>query len=394
MDILYLSPCPPNPPDKGERIRAFHTIGYFGARCRVHLACFVRSGDEAEKARAMSDQCASIYVEQVSKYSALASAALRFAMGGCLTTSYYSSSRLKRYAEDLAQRVPLAATVVYSSAMFPMAPPGVPILLDMSDVDSEKWLQYAEMRRPSFIFAAEGRRLRELEIRFVRAAKSTVVMTEQEAALLAGIVPGAPIKYLENGVDYSRFDPARCAALPALEGRRFLVFVGMMNYYPNVDAVDWFARQVFPELRRRDPGLEFLIVGREPAKAVLDLQSIPGVQHIVPAGGVEAYLAASAGVVAPLRLARGIQNKVLEGLAMGKRVFSSPAICGTLGEHLPAGVVRCETEADYIQAISGAKIEAGAFDPQIRLAAMERFSWPKALEGLFAEVLAVRRTLG
>ena len=387
MDILFLSHCVPNPPDKGERIRAHHEIRHLASRYRVHLAAFARGREQLEAAREMAGGCASLYVEPLRPRVALGAAAVRFALGGSLTMSFYGSRRMRRHIGELTRTVPLKATVAYSTAMAQYAPAGVPLLLDMVDVDSEKWFQYARLRRPSFPYALEGRRLRRHECRYAAQARRTLLATEQERALLASFAGAVSTGCVENGVDLARFDPAAVPALAELAGRRILVFVGAMDYYPNRDAVIWFGDRVLPALRRRDPALEFFIVGSSPAADVVRLAAGDGIAVTGSVPDVRPYLAAAAAFVAPLRIARGIQNKVLEALAMGKPVLASGAVCDTFGAELPAGLTRCETEQDYHEALG--RLPAGHDPDRIREAARGRFSWEKNMSLLASELAAV-----
>src|SRR5581483_8066374 len=151
------------------------------------------------------------------------------------------------------------------------------------DVDSEKWLQYSRERVPGFAYALEGRRLRRIEAAAAASASVAILATEAEAALLRSFAPAASVAAMENGVDFDFFDPSAAPPIPALEGRRALVFVGVMDYYPNAAGAVRFAERVFPQLRAADPALEFWIVGRNPSKAVARLASSPG---IVVTGGV------------------------------------------------------------------------------------------------------------
>jgi sugar transferase (PEP-CTERM/EpsH1 system associated) len=375
MEILYLSHCAPNPPDKGEKIRAFHEIRHLSSRHSVHLACFARNRQEAAAARDLSDRCSSVYVQEISPIPALARAGLRFALGASLTGSFYRSRGLRRYVESLARRVPLAATVAYSSVMAAFAPPGVPLLLDMVDVDSEKWLQYASLRRPGFPYALEGRRLRRLESQFAGRARCTLLATRREAELFRRIAPHSTADCIENGVDFDYFDPRLSACPHDLQNRRFLVFVGAMDYYPNAQAACWFASRVFPALRAKDPGLEFFIVGRNPARAVCKLAERAGITVTGPVADVRPYLAAALAAVAPLQIARGIQNKVLEALAMGKRVLASTAVCDAVGPPAPSGLTACGTAQDFIAAAARIRPDDAACRPAIRSDARRRFSW-------------------
>jgi sugar transferase (PEP-CTERM/EpsH1 system associated) len=386
MDILYLSHCVPNPPDKGEKIRAHREVLHLAARHRVHLVCFARNESETRAAHELDGRCASVYAERLSFPLALGRGFVEFAFGRCLTTSFYGSGAMRRRVAELAAAGNLSATVAFSSAMAPYAPPAIPLILDMADVDSEKWFQYAAQRHPAFVYRMEGRRLREVEVAGTARARRTILVTEAEERLLREFTPGQATMFLENGVDLADFDPVVAPDSASLAGRRSLVFVGAMDYYPNAEGAVWFADRVLPLLRDADPALEFWVVGRNPGRPVRRLASRPGVTVTGSVPDVRPYLKAAVAAVAPLQIARGIQNKVLEALAMGKTVLSSTAVCDTFGPELPFGVIRCVTERDYVTA--AAERRSSAFQPDIRSAAEARFSWERNLRALDRELEA------
>lgn len=380
MDILYLSHCVPNPPDKGERIRAFRELDYLCSRFRVHLVCFGREPADRLAAGALSKRCASTHVEILSNARRLPPAATGFALGRSLTLSFFASRSMSEHVARLARNVRLSATVVYTAVMTPFAPAGVPLLLDLVDVDSEKWLAYAARRTPGFLYGLEGRRFRRAEIAFARRARRVLLSTDAEVELFRGIAPGVPASCFSNGVDAAYFDPAACAPAAELRGRRALMFVGTMDYFPNVEAVSWFARDIFPKLRERDAALEFFIVGRNPSEIVKRLAALPGVTVTGGLPDIRPLVSAACAIVAPLKIARGIQNKVLEALSMGKTVLASAGVCRTFGDTLPPGIVRCGSEREFVEAALALPAGAPAADPAIREAARRRFHWDRTLE--------------
>jgi sugar transferase (PEP-CTERM/EpsH1 system associated) len=335
--------------------------------------CFARNHRDLERAREIEPTCASLYVELLRDVPGLPRAALQFACGRSLTASFYRSGRMAAHVRELAARRPLAATVAFSSAMAPYAPGSAPLLLDMVDVDSEKWADYARLRRPAVLYAAEARRLRALERRYASVADRVFVATELERSVLERFAPDARVTSVENGIDFEYFDPAAVTAPP--HSGPAVVFVGAMNYFPNADACRWFAAEVFPILRRSVPSLEFRIVGRDPGPAVRRLARLPGVSVTGAVPDVRPYLAGGWTAVAPLRIARGVQNKVLEALSMGKRVLASPQVCETFGPKLPLGVVRCDSPRDYLQALVSLPPVRPGWEPDIRSQARRRFCW-------------------
>lgn len=374
--ILFLSHCVPNPPDKGEKIRAFHLLRVLARRYEVHLVCLARTAAEKRDAAALEECCASVHAEVLRRPAAFRRGLLRIAAGGSFNAGYFSSPGLTERVGQLAALRPFDAVLVYTAVMAPYAPEGVPVVLDLVDVDSEKWFQYGRERRPGPLYRIEASRLRRFETHCATASALTVLATANELAIFRGFAPEPRAIYVENGVESSYFEAAP-AVLDTLRKRRFIAFVGTMNYRPNIDAVRWFAAEVFPAVRRTIPDLEFLVVGRNPAKAVRELAEIDGIEITGAVPDVRPYLSSARAIVAPLRLARGIQNKVLEALAMGRPVLASPEVCTTFGSRVPTGVLRCDSAAEYASGIEAACDREPRSDPAIRAAVRDRFDWEK-----------------
>ena len=234
---------------------------------------------------------------------ALAIAGGRFALGDCLNRAFFRSPKMKEQVRRLAAATKFDATVAYTLPMAQYAPQHVPLLLDLVDVDSEKWFQYGRTRTP-------GLPLHSSKPAACAGRKSSV--PSAAARDLLGGEAGSRFCFAEVRTECgfrlhgkwrgfgSLFDPEENAELPALRGRKFIVFVGTMDYHPNIDGARWFARNVFPEVRRMQPAAEFLVVGNKPAREVLELAKVEGV---VVTGGVEdvrPYIAQARAVVAPL----------------------------------------------------------------------------------------------
>ncbi len=387
MDLLFISHCPPYPPDKGERIRAYHEIVNLSARHRVHLACFAKTEAEAAAAPALENICVSVHIERLRSAPALTKALARFAFGGSLTSAYYGSRRFTRRVAELAAEVRPRVTLVFSSVMGQHAPPGIPIVADLVDVDSEKWRQYAAARWPRFAYEWECRRLRRKETELGLRAAHTILCTESELALYRSFAPEARAMSIENGVDLEYFDPRISLPLPELEACRYAVFVGAMDYYPNADAAGWFARSILPVIRRRVPEMQFYIVGRNPSADVRKLAGIEGVTVTGEVPDVRPYVRGAAVFVAPLRIARGIQNKVLEALAMGRRVVATEEVGRCFGDSLPAGILACHDGREFAEAVvRTVQANAGPTPEEIREGLRSRFSWETNMAKLLQAV--------
>ena len=219
--------------------------------------------------------------------------------------------------------------VAFSSAMAQFVPAGLSLkLMDMVDVDSDKWAQYAPTQPwpLSWLYRREAEKLAEWENQAARSFNATFLVSQAEASLLKARAPDAVdrIHWFENGVDAFHFSPEHELPNPYPKGVMPIVFTGAMDYWPNVDAVRWFAETVFPRVKAALPDAVFFIVGSDPTETVQHLSRISGVTVTGTVPDVRPYLKHAACAVAPLRLARGVQNKVLEAMSMARPVVASP----------------------------------------------------------------------
>ena len=330
MRILYLCHRVPYPPDKGDKIRAFHEIRALARRHRVHLLTLADS--EVPDLTALEEICERVEVFPLQRSSGYLRAALGIARPQPLTLSFFESAELRNRVAELARDEAFDLIVAYSSAMAPYVEPfaGVPAVLDMVDVDSAKWAQYSRFAslplRP--VYALEARRLQAYEASLAGRFERIVLATGNETRLLKGFAPDAKAATIPNGVDLDFFQPMDLPKIP----HPALVFTGQMDYFANIDGVVHFSRNVMPRLRRRFPDLEFLIVGRSPSPAVRALSELPGVYVTGAVGDVRPFLERAWAFVAPLRIAQGVQNKVLEAMSMNLPVVCTDKVFAGLSE--------------------------------------------------------------
>ncbi|WP_043343383.1 TIGR03087 family PEP-CTERM/XrtA system glycosyltransferase [Belnapia moabensis] len=337
--LLFLAHRIPFPPEKGEKIRAWHILDYLSQRFEVELGFLV--DDEADLAHVtiLEQRCSLVrWRPMFGRWRTAARALTRLRPGLPLSLGWFHEPSLFRWAQEGLAARRYAAAFVYSSAMAPYAmgadvrASGAQRVLDMVDVDSEKWLAYAADARPPMrqVWAREARTLLAFERRAALDFERTLLVSAQEAARFAELAPeaAARLEYVDNGVDLTRFDSAQDHPDPYAGAAPAMVFTGTMSYRPNVEAVSWFATEVLPRLRAAPPvGLappSFWIVGANPTPGVQALAELPGVRVTGPVPDVRPYVAHAAVAVAPLRIARGIQNKVLEAMAMARPVVASP----------------------------------------------------------------------
>lgn len=332
LRLLYLCHRVPYPPDKGDKIRAFNEIRSLSRRHRIHLLTLADS--EVRDLSPLEQMCERVEVFPVQRSVGYLRAALGIFTPRPLTLAFFDSGDLRQRAEELARNERFDLVVVYCSAMAPYAEPfieaGTPAVLDMVDVDSAKWAQYARYAtlpmRP--VYALEARRLREYEASLADRFERIVLATGNETRLLKELAPEAKAATVPNGVDLDFFRPLDLPRSP----HPTLVFTGQMDYFANVDGMVHFSREVFPRLRLRFPDLELLIVGRSPAPAVRALDELPGVHVTGAVGDVRPFLARAWAFVAPLRIAQGVQNKVLEAMAMNVPVVCTDKVFAGLSE--------------------------------------------------------------
>jgi sugar transferase (PEP-CTERM/EpsH1 system associated) len=332
--LLFLAHRIPYPPDKGEKIRAWHMLEHLAKRWRVDLGCLADDPADLRHVAFLRGLCAEVECRYTGPRFAIASRAVtRLRPGMPITLGWFHEPGLAAWVQaGLAERR-WEAAFVYSSAMAPyvMGPlaerAAMRRVLDMVDIDSEKWRAYAAGSKPPMrlVWAREARTLLGLERRAAAVFDASLFVSEAEARRFVELAPEAAprVGWVDNGVDLDRFDPAQAWPNPFGEGPPALVFTGTMGYRPNIEAVTWFAEAVMPLLRGAD-GPHFHIVGANPAPQVQALAKLPGVHVTGTVPDVRPYLAHAAAAVAPLRIARGIQNKVLEAMAMARPVIASP----------------------------------------------------------------------
>jgi sugar transferase (PEP-CTERM/EpsH1 system associated) len=195
------------------------------------------------------------------------------------------------------------------------------------DMDSLKWQQYADQTwlPKRWIYRLEAKRLRRYEHQIATTFDHSLVCTPRELHDLRQLAPEAAVSCVANGVDLERFRPMHNDKAP-----NSLIFTGVMDYYPNVDGVVWFCQEILPLIRQSVPDVTFTICGARPTSQVKALAQHPGVSVTDRVADVRPYLACSSICVVPLRIARGIQNKLLEAMAMGLPTVTTTAAFGDI----------------------------------------------------------------
>ena len=394
-EILFLSHRIPFPPDRGDKIRSHHIVRALADCATVHVATFGESDDDMAEEGSLAALAATHYLARRS--SALALAGLKALASGqpVSVTAFYDAGLAEFVRATLATR-PITAIYVFSGQMGQYVPADFAgrVIADFVDVDSAKFDAYAQdghwPRR--WIVAREGVLLRAEEARLAERAHASLLVTADEAELFAARLPaGSPARtrvgVLPNGIDTVLYDPMDVVAEPAMlafPGPR-LIFTGQMDYAPNVAAVVRTARRIMPLVREEFPAASFHIVGRNPVRAVAALEGVNGTHVWGKVADVRPFLAAGDLAIAPLEIARGVQNKVLEAMAMALPVVVSPAAASGIdavdGQHLAIGDSDTELAGRTIALLSDAAA-ARALGLAARRFVVDNYSWDSALSGL------------
>nr|WP_320114301.1 TIGR03087 family PEP-CTERM/XrtA system glycosyltransferase [uncultured Desulfuromonas sp.] len=395
-DVLVLAHRIPYPPDKGDKIRTYHMVQHLAKHYRVTLVCLIDDPDDCRHIPALEQMVHQFH------YRVRTAKTMRLYAGVSLVTGR-SFSQQCFYANDLQQTVdayletqdPAAilcfcssmADYVFRSHHWPERFHRITLLDDLIDVDSEKWLQYAEKNNPlmRWLYRREGRLLRTFEQRIVHEFDRVFLVSEEEKSVLGEHIRVDKVEALSNGVDLDYF------SLAGVDRQRFatapckLVFSGAMDYWPNVEGAVWFAEKIFPLVRQQIPEVSFCIAGRNPTPAVRALEKLSGVEVTGTVPDMRDHLATATICVVPLLIARGIQNKVLEAMAMERPVVATRG--AATGTHAIDGeeLIVADGEdrmADAIIALLGNESRRQEMGAKARAYVEREHSWASHLQRL------------
>ncbi len=390
-EVLFLCHRIPYPPDRGDKIRSYHMLQRIAEVAPVHVGCFADDdrdmGFAADMAALTASQC--VLPRDRSRIAAGLRGLVRRQP---MLVSLFDHPGLHRWVEQVLRERPISAVFAYSAQMahfVPLLSPDVRFVMDFVDFDSAKYTAYgAQGAGPmSWINRREGRMLLDFERATAARADISAFVSEAEAELFraASGLGRSQARAIDNGVALDYFDPA--ASFPSVDGGAgpLIVFTGQMDYRPNIEAVEAFAWGAFPIVRARYPQARFTIVGRKPAVQVQALGKLPGVTVTGAVPDVRGWLAAADVVVAPLTIARGIQNKVLEAMAMARPVVASSdaaeGIDASDGAHLLIADDPAE-QAEKIMSLIADPVAAGRLGRAARARMEQRYRWSATLRDL------------
>jgi sugar transferase (PEP-CTERM/EpsH1 system associated) len=409
MKILYLAHRIPYPPNKGDKIRSFNEIKHLSRKHDVHLACLADDPGDLKYAKDLTKYCAKVRAFPLNPRTSGIRAALSPLRVNPFSAGYFYSPALQKTVSHWFSSEDYRAVICFSSPMTeylfripslrdrfhfrpaPCALRPVPcLIIDFCDLDSDKWAQYARATGfpKNLIYFLESKLLLSYEKRINRLFDHSVFVSKNEADLFLRLFPQARnISVIPNGVDFEYFSPDISHIRHPVSGIQYpvLLFTGAMDYHANIDGVLWFHKQVLPCLRRNLPNSRLFIVGSNPSTRVKALDRNNGVKVTGLVEDVRPYYEMAHVSVIPLRLARGIQNKVLEAMAMGKPVVTTnkalQGIGARHGQHLLAAD-DAETFSRAVVSLIEDPEKANAMGRRARRFVEEHFDWSRNMAAL------------
>jgi sugar transferase (PEP-CTERM/EpsH1 system associated) len=388
-DVLYLAHRLPYPPNKGDKIRSFHLLRALASRYRVHLGTFIDAPEDRVHVDELQRYCASLYAPQINPTWRKVTALRGLLSGRALTQTYYAHAGLAAWCSRTVRERKIDRAVIFSSAMAQFvcggASPTLRRVMDFCDIDSDKWRQYSDNKSAlaGWIYSREAELLERDERRIAREFDVSVFVSDNETAAFAAIAPESATRVhtVRNGVDVDYFTPSAAHARPQGCEEPYVVFTGAMDYWANVEGVSWFVNEIWPLVHAAIPRAKFFIVGSRPAEAVQKLAKTAGVVVTGSVPDVRPYLHYANAAVAPLRLARGIQNKVLEAMAMERVVVATPAAVRGIDATPPGDVLLAEGASDFARFV-GALLEPATRRRSAvnRDYVADRFHWGRNLD--------------
>jgi sugar transferase (PEP-CTERM/EpsH1 system associated) len=388
-DLLFLVHRIPFPPNKGDKIRSFHFLKHLATEYNVYLGTFVDDQNDWQYLDKLDAYCAGTCIQGLNPLQAKLKSLPGLLSGQALSVPYYFNQAMQTWVNDTIKTHQIKTVLIFSSVMaqFINASHDVEMIVDFVDVDSDKWRQYAEKKQgiARWIYQREAKRLFDYEQKIARESKTSVFVSAQEADMFKSLAPAVAekITHINNGVDTEYFSPEQLLASPYQANEQALVFTGAMDYWANVDAVKWFAESVFPLIADQHPNAKFYIVGSKPTKEVQELAKNQSVIVTGAVSDVRPYVAHAKLAVAPLRIARGIQNKVLEAMSMGKQVLATSAAMEGILDHQGLGVAVADEAQALASLLDGLLAKPECLDSaQNREFVQNRFGWQQSLNNL------------
>jgi len=328
MKILFLAHRIPYPPNKGDKIRSFYIMKYFSQKHSVYLACLADEKNDLKYKKNLLKYCTKVEVAFINKLWINCKMFFYLITGHPLSLAYFGSRYLQKIINKWLILENFDMVYVYSSsvAQYVIDAKGIYKVMDYVDVDSDKWLQNAQyFRFPiSLIYKIEGNRMKKYEQFIATNFHRCIFVAERDQSLFQSFVPNVDALTIPNGVNLEYFSNNH---IISCESKNLnIVFTGAMNYFANVDGILYFHREIYPKIKQKIPGVKFYIVGSNPTEAIKNLEKDKSIIVTGRVKDIRPYLQEAMLYVAPLRISRGVQNKILEAMAMGLTLVTTTKV--------------------------------------------------------------------
>lgn len=397
MKLLFISHRIPYPPNKGDKIRSYNVLRYLAHRHDVYLACLVDNAEDLAYLDALNPLVQDIVYDTISPVLKKIQSSLALLGSKPISIPYFYSRTLQSSIDRLLDKIDIetvycssspTAEYLFRSRHYNGKLRRTKRVMDLIDVDSDKWRQYADTCRypMRWVYQREAKRLLAYEAMIAAEFDHVLLVSETEKDFFLSNISTSNVTAMSNGVDLEKFSPNFRSTLqrkgPAI------VFTGAMDYWPNIDAISWFVREVWHHVRKSSPAATLYIVGSKPSSMVQRLSRSPGVVVTGFVEDIRDYLSLADVCIAPLRIARGIQNKVLEAMAMAKPVVATEqafeGIDARPGQDLLVTAAEPEIFAQGINLLWKDKSFAKQMGLDAREAIVSQYSWEKQLKKLNA----------
>jgi sugar transferase (PEP-CTERM/EpsH1 system associated) len=393
MRILLLTHRMPFPPDRGDKIRSFNLLAYLSRRHEVYLASLLDDSRDLVHIPQVRQRVAGFVYELIGRGLRKLLCLRGLLLGSSATVTYFYSPALQRRIDALIDSVPFDCYFCFSS---PMAEylyrsrhaanriAGALRVMDLIDIDSHKWRQYAAQAPfwQAWVYGLEARYLAAYERRMAQTFDQLYVVSEQERQLFPDATRMDKLLALSNGVDLEFFTPDFVSAGQGQLRGLSLVFTGVMDYWPNIQGITWFVERLLPRIQHAVPDAQLYIVGSRPTADVQKLTRSKGVNVTGYVDDVRHYIAAASVCIVPLTIARGIQNKVLEAMAMGKAVVTTAQAFEGLRAIAGEDIIVADGEEDFAAAVVSLMLDVGRardIGARARARTVQNYAWEKNL---------------
>lgn len=391
--LLYIVHRIPYPPNKGDKIRSYNIFKYLSKKYKIYLCAFVDDENDWKYTEYFKTRCVDSFFIKINPTLRKLSSLSGLLTGESLSVAYYRNRNFRQWIDKVIERNSIDKILAFSSPMAQFINDDKlktkTRIMDLVDVDSDKWRQYSKTKKwpEKWLYQREAKKLLQYECEIVSSFDKTTLVSEDESKLLKSLVKNEKnkISYFSNGVDTEYFSPDLDYTSPYTTGEKIIVFTGVMDYWANVDAVKWFSESVFPVIKENMKDVSFYIVGSKPTSEVYALEKISGVKVTGSVTDIRPYVYFSDLVVTPLRIARGIQNKVLEAMSLSRPVLATSAAAEGINLIPDKHLFIADTEKEYQKRsleILGDNNQYQDVAVQARNLVINEYSWETKLKNI------------